>query len=147
MWELFRCGPKVCKLKPGDRVAIEPAVPCGKCRLCLSGRYNICNNVRCCSAPPYDGALRRRYVHPEAFCHKLPESVSLEEGSLVEPLSVGVHACSRGGVTLGSRVLICGAGTIGLVNLLTAKAMGAATVAMTDIDQARLEVRKPRFKS
>ena len=58
----------------------------------------------------------------------------------MEPLAVGVHACARGGVTLGSNVLVCGAGPIGLVNLLTALSMGAGTVVLTDIDQGRLDV-------
>ena len=59
---------------------------------------------------------------------RLPDNVSFEEGALLEPLSVGVHACRRAGVTVGQNVLVCGAGPIGLVSLLTAKAMGAATV-------------------
>ena len=71
---------------------------------------------------------------------QLPDNVSLEEGALMEPLAVGVHACARGGVTLGSNVLVCGAGPIGLVNLLTALSMGAGTVVLTDIDQGRLDV-------
>ena len=62
---------------------------------------------------------------------RLPDHVSLEEGALLEPLSVAVHACRRASVTLGSKVLVCGAGPIGLVTLLTAKAMGAAQVCMT----------------
>ena len=62
---------------------------------------------------------------------RLPDHMSLEEGALLEPLSVAVHACKRAGVTLGSKVLICGAGPIGLVNLLTAKAMGADQVCLT----------------
>lgn len=61
----------------------------------------------------------------------MPDNVSFEEGALVEPLSVGVHACKRAGLTLGDNVLICGAGPIGLVCLLTAKAMGAGKVCMT----------------
>ena len=71
---------------------------------------------------------------------QLPDNVTLEEGALMEPLAVGVHACARGGVTLGSNVLVCGAGPIGLVNLLTALSMGAGTVVLTDIDQGRLDV-------
>lgn len=77
------------------------------------------------------------------FCLlRLPDHVTLEEGAILEPLSVGVHACRRAGVTIGSSVLICGAGPIGLVNLLTAKAMGATKVCITDIAQNRLEVAK-----
>ena len=62
---------------------------------------------------------------------RLPDHVSLEEGALLEPLSVAVHACRRAGVSIGSKVLVCGAGPIGLVNLITAKAMGAAQVCLT----------------
>ena len=68
------------------------------------------------------------------------DNVSLEEGALMEPLSVGVHACRRAGVCLGKTVLICGAGPIGLVNLLTAMAMGASEVVITDISEHRLDV-------
>jgi len=66
--------------------------------------------------------------------------MTLEEGALMEPLSVGVHACQRAGVSLGKTVLVCGAGPIGLVNLLTAKAMGASEIVITDIAANRLEV-------
>lgn len=91
--------------------------------------------------------FNRYYIHAADFCFKLPENVSLEEGALMEPLSVGVHACQRAGVGLGSKVLVCGAGPIGLVNLLTAKAMGAAEVVITDIDENRLKVVKLRERS
>jgi len=68
--------------------------------------------------------------------------VSLEEGALLEPRSVAVHACRRAGISIGSNVLVCGAGPIGLVNLLTAKACGASKVAITDIDEGRLNKAK-----
>ena len=85
-------------------------------------------------------SLRRRFVHPAAFCHKLPDAVTLEEGALMEPLSVAVHASVKGGVTLGSRVLVCGAGPVGILCLLTAKAFGASEVVVTDIDEKKLQV-------
>lgn len=68
--------------------------------------------------------------------------MTLEEGALIEPLSVGVHACKRGGVTVGSKVLILGAGSIGLATLATANAMGASKVVITDLTQYRLNVAK-----
>eukprot|EP00058_Branchiostoma_floridae_P020932 XP_002606422.1 hypothetical protein BRAFLDRAFT_57288 [Branchiostoma floridae] len=92
-------GEGVTHLKVGDRVAMEPGVPCRYCTACKGGR--------------------------------LPDHVSYEEGALLEPLSVGVHACRRSGVTVGSKVLICGAGPIGLVCLQVAKAMGAEQVVIT----------------
>ncbi|XP_050403690.1 sorbitol dehydrogenase [Patella vulgata] len=137
-----KLGPGVTNLNIGDRVAIEPGVPCKCCKFCKKGRYNLCPRVIFCATPPDHGNLSRFYCHDADFCYKLPDHVSTEEGALLEPLSVSVHACTRAGVTLGSRVLVCGAGPIGLVVLLTAKAKGAAEVIMTDIDKSRLEFAK-----
>jgi len=137
-----KVGKNVTNLKVGDRVAIEPGVPCRYCDFCKTGRYNLCKTIFFCATPPDDGNLSRYYCHAADFCFKLPDHVSLEEGALLEPLSVGVQACRRAGVTLGSTVLICGAGPIGLVNLLVAKSMGAAVVIMTDIAENRLTKAK-----
>jgi L-iditol 2-dehydrogenase len=126
----------------GDRVAIEPGVPCRACVDCKSGRYNLCSGMQFHATPPYDGSLCGSIVHPLDFLYKLPANVSLEEGAMLEPLSVAVHACSRAGVTAGSRVLVCGAGPIGLVSLLTAKALGARGVCVTDVRSDRLAVAK-----
>lgn len=112
-------------------MAIEPGVPCRMCNFCKSGTYNLCPDVFFCATPPHDGNLCRYYTHAADFCYKLPDHVSTEEGALLEPLSVGVHACQRAGVRIGKTVLICGAGPIGLVSLLTAKAMGASSVLIT----------------
>ena len=111
----------VTDLKPGDRVAIEPGVPCRRCARCKSGRYNLCGDVRFMATPPIDGALARYVVHPADFCYRLPDHVSLDGGAMLEPLSVGVHACRRGGVRPGSRVLVMGAGPVGLACLLAAR--------------------------
>jgi len=137
-----KCGKKVKHLKPGDRVAIEPGVPCKNCEFCKQGKYNLCADVIFCATPPCHGNLRRYYTHDADFCFKLPDHVSMEEGALLEPLSVGVQACRRAGVTLGSVVLICGAGPIGLVNLLVAKSMGASHVIVSDLAENRLEMAK-----
>jgi len=135
-------GANVSHLKQGDRVAIEPGVPCRSCSFCKTGRYNLCAEMKFCATPPYDGTLCRYFSHPADFCYKLPENVSFEEGALLEPLSVSVHACERAGVKIGSRVLICGAGPIGLISLLVARACGASEVIITDIDPNRLAVAK-----
>ena len=133
-------GPEVTGLKPGDRVAIEPGVPCRRCPACKSGRYNLCPDVRFMATPPIDGALARYVVHPADFCYRLPDHVSLDGGATLEPLSVGVHACRRGGVGTGSRVLVMGAGPVGLACLLAARAAGAAAVGVADLRQERLVV-------
>lgn len=136
---VVKFGGDVKTLQVGDRVAIEPGVPCRLCVHCKTGRYNLCSEMRFCATPPYDGNLTRFYAHPADFCFKLPDHVSMEEGALLEPLSVGVHACKRAGVDVESRVLILGAGPIGLVTLLTAKAMGASKIMITDLTEDRLK--------
>ncbi|XP_018395477.1 PREDICTED: sorbitol dehydrogenase-like [Cyphomyrmex costatus] len=137
-----KLGKNVKNLKVGDRVAIEPGVPCRICTHCKEGRYNLCKDIVFCATPPVHGSLRRFYKHAADFCFKLPDHMSLEEGALLEPLSVGVHACKRGEIGIGSKLLILGAGPIGLVTLLVAKAMGAAKIVITDILQSRLNIAK-----
>ncbi|XP_013412415.1 sorbitol dehydrogenase [Lingula anatina] len=132
-------GEGVTNLKVGDRVAVEPGVPCRVCDLCKEGLYNLCPDVDFCATPPGHGSLRRYYCHAADFCYKLPDHVSQEEGALLEPFSVGLHACRRAGIQPGSSVLISGAGPIGLMSLVSAKAMGASDVCVTDISSARLE--------
>ncbi|XP_064594476.1 sorbitol dehydrogenase-like [Liolophura sinensis] len=135
-------GDGVTSLKVGDRVAIEPGVPCRRCDFCKTGRYNLCQDVFFLATPPDNGALARYHTHAADFCYKLPDNLSMVEGALLEPLSVGIHACRRGEVTLGHRVLVCGAGPIGLCVMLAAKALGVAATCVTDIDSKRLEFAK-----
>ncbi|KAJ8974405.1 hypothetical protein NQ317_014899 [Molorchus minor] len=92
--------------------------------------------------PPDDGNLSRYYVHDADFCHKLPPNMDLEDGALMEPLSVGVHACKRANVRVGDVCLVLGAGPIGLVTLLAAKAMGASKIIITDVLDVKLQMAK-----
>uniref|UniRef100_A0A3P9KU77 Sorbitol dehydrogenase n=1 Tax=Oryzias latipes TaxID=8090 RepID=A0A3P9KU77_ORYLA len=139
---VVKIGSQVKHLKVGDRVAIEPGVPREMDEFFKSGRYNLSPTIFFCATPPDDGNLCQYYTHSANFCYKLPDNVTFEEGALIEPLSVGIHACRRAGVTIGSSVLICGAGPIGLVCLLVAKAMGASQVVITDLFQDRLAKAK-----
>lgn len=122
----------------GTRVAIEPGVPCSVCPQCKAGRYNLCPEMRFFGTPPIDGAFCEYVVLREDFAHPVPDSISDEAAGLLEPLSVGVWACRKGGVGPGSRVLITGAGPIGLVAAQTARAFGASEVVVTDVNEQRL---------
>jgi len=133
-------GSSVKHLKKGDRITLEPGIPCRYCDFCKAGRYNLCPDVKFMATPPIDGSLTNYFTHPADFCYKLPDHVSFDEGALCEPLSVGIHACNRANVSLGSKVLIMGAGPIGLMCLLAAKACGATTVILADIKESRLKV-------
>src|ERR1700754_1808544 len=107
---------------PGDRVALECGIPCSlpTCYFCRTGQYNACPDVVFFSTPPYNGTLRRYHNHPEEWLHKLPDQLSFEEGSLLEPLSVALAGIDRSEVRLGDPIVIRGAGPIGLITLLAA---------------------------
>lgn len=142
--EVIQVGEGVTHLKVGDRVAIEAGIPCSKptCEMCLTGRYNACPNIVFFSTPPFHGLLTRFHAHPACWLHKLPPSVSYEEGSLLEPLAVSLAGIERSGLRLGDPVLICGAGPIGLVTLLACRAAGASPIAITDLSDDRLNFAK-----
>ena len=140
---VLAAGSAVTNLAPGDRVAIEPGVPCGSCWLCASGRYNLCEGVAFTGVCPFPGTIRRFAVHEARFCHRLPSSISFAQGALLEPLSVVLHALGRcRAVGIGRPLLVCGAGPIGLIALKAARASGAWPLVITDVDEKRLEFAK-----
>ncbi|KAK5168539.1 putative xylitol dehydrogenase [Cryomyces antarcticus] len=131
-------GSSVTTLKKGDRVAMEPGVPCRRCVRCKEGKYNICAHMAFAATPPFDGTLAKYYTLPEDFCYELPENLSLEEGALVEPLSVGVHIVKQAAVRPGDSVVVFGAGPVGLLCMAVAKAFGANKIITVDINEDRL---------
>jgi L-iditol 2-dehydrogenase len=131
-------GPGVGSDRVGSRVAVEPGTSCGVCELCKAGRYNLCPAMRFFATPPVDGALAE-YIEVRAdLAFDLPDSVSDDAAALLEPLSVGIWANRKAGVTAGSRLMIAGAGPIGLVTAQVARALGATTIVVTDIAGHRL---------
>ncbi|KAI0433905.1 hypothetical protein F5Y09DRAFT_297811 [Xylaria sp. FL1042] len=132
-------GASVTSLQPGDRVALEPGYPCRRCAPCLGGKYNLCPEMRFAATPPYDGTLTGFWTAPADFCYKLPDTVSLREGALVEPLAVAVHIVRQAAVTPGQSVVVMGAGPVGLLCAAVARAFGASTVVSADIVESKLE--------
>ncbi|PVH94748.1 GroES-like protein [Periconia macrospinosa] len=131
-------GEKVTNLKVGDRVAMEPGVPCRRCLRCKEGKYNLCPDMQFAATPPFDGTLARYYTLPEDYCYKLPESMSLEEGALIEPAAVAVHITRQAAVKPGDSVVVFGAGPVGLLCCAVAKAYGATKIVTVDINDERL---------
>lgn len=142
--EVVEVGENVTGLAPGDRVALEPGVPCRRCAHCKRGDYHLCEDVRFMATPPHDGAFTEYVSWPADFAYELPDSVSTAEGALCEPLSVGIHACRRGAVGTGDTVLVTGAGPIGLMVLEAARAAGATDVIVTDVVAEKLDFAAER---
>ena len=133
-------GAEASRHEVGQRVSIEPGVPCFVCVQCRAGRYNLCPDMCFYATPPIDGAFCEYVAVHEEFAYAVPDSMSDEAAALCEPLSVGVWACGKARVGPGSRVLITGAGPIGLVATQTARAFGASEVVVTDVNPRRLEL-------
>jgi L-iditol 2-dehydrogenase len=135
-------GDAVSKHVVGDRMTLEPGVPCGRCRECRAGRYNLCSDVVFFATPPVDGTFADYVTIHEDFAFALPDALSDEAGALMEPLSVGIWACRKAGVSAGDRVLITGAGPIGLLAMQVALAFGATQVEISDVSEPRLELAR-----
>ena len=136
-------GPAVTKVKKGDRIAVEPAISCGKCDQCLAGRRNTCRKLKFLGCPgQVEGCLCEYLVMPEENCLVLPDGVSFDEAAVLEPLAIGVYAAGRSIPMQGAKIAILGVGPIGLSVLLPAKVMGVEKVYVTDKIDERLEIAK-----
>lgn len=140
-----KIGSKVTSVQVGDNVAIEPGVPSRRSDEYKSGNYHLCPYMIFASTPARNGlpeaqgSLVRYYRSPEDFLVRLPSHVSLEMGALAEPLTVGVHGNTRAGTKFGDNVLVLGAGPVGLMNAIVARAFGATNVMIVDVVDDKLE--------
>lgn len=135
-------GPGVTSLRPGARVAIDPALPCGECDWCQQGHPNLCPHVRFFGTPPTQGALRERLVHPVEGLLELPATMTLADGALCEALGVALHAVDLGHVRTGTSAVVLGCGSIGLLCLQVLRCAGATALYAIDLEPARLELAK-----
>jgi L-iditol 2-dehydrogenase len=131
-------GSEVSRGRIGARVAVEPGVPDGECQQCRAGRYNLCPNIAFFGTPPVDGALAQFVSVHERFAHDLPANMTLEEGALIEPVSVALWACRQARFCGGEHVLVTGAGPIGILAMKVAYSLGAAEVTVSDMSPERL---------
>ena len=119
--------------RAGERVAVDPADPCGHCPSCVAGRENLCLAMRFAGHGTTDGALRRSMTWPERLLHRLPDTLTDDDGALLEPLGVAIHAVDLGRIPVGGRVGVYGCGPIGLLLIQLALASGASSVVATDV--------------
>jgi L-iditol 2-dehydrogenase len=119
--------------RAGERVAVDPAIPCGRCTPCRTGAAHLCLRMRFAGHGPTDGALRSQLAWPEELAHPLPDSLSDAEATLLEPLGVALHALDLGRVQPGTTACVLGCGPIGLLLIQALRAAGAGTIAATDV--------------
>lgn len=136
-------GSSVTKVKPGDKIAIEPAMPCWECDQCLAGRHHTCRKLRFLGCPGQaEGCLMQYIVMPEESCFPLAPNLNPDHGSISEPLAIGVYAVKKAGDVKNLKLGILGFGPIGMSVMLAAKAMGAESIYITDKIDPRLAIAK-----
>jgi len=134
-------GKEVTRVKPGDRIAIEPAMPCGECDQCLAGRPHTCRKLRFLGCPGQaEGCLQEYIVMPESSCYPIPHSMTSDQAAISEPLTIGVYAVQQSVPMEGKHIGILGFGPIGMSVLLAARAEGAGKIYVTDKIDARLAI-------
>jgi L-idonate 5-dehydrogenase len=140
-------GAEVTRVKPGQKVAINPSHPCGRCDYCRAGRGNLCRHMFFLGSasvfPHAQGMFRERFVMGEAQLTPITEpDITLGEIACAEPLSIGLHAIHRAGPVMGETVFVTGGGTIGCMSVIAARLAGAAHVIVCDINDRALEMAR-----
>ena len=131
--DIVEVGSDVEGLKVGDRVTVEPQIGCERCYMCRRGLNNLCESKIVLGTQEWPGSFAEYIIAPAKVVYRLPDGLSYEEGVMVEPLAVGVHAVRWSEMGLGDSVLVLGAGTIGLVTIMAARQAGARRIFATDV--------------
>ena len=131
-------GSEVTHLKVGDRVCMEPGIPDSSSRATMEGLYNLDPAVSFWATPPIHGCLTPFVVHPAAFTFKMPHNVSFAEGAFVEPLAIGLQAAKKAAIKPGDVAVVIGAGTIGAMTALAARAGRATRVLLAGLGAGEL---------
>ena len=139
-------GEGVSRVKPGDRVAVNPSRPCSRCRYCLEGLPNHCLDMRFYGSamrdPHVEGAFRDLLLCDAVQCESVADGVPLQHAALAEPFSVALHGVSRAGALIGKQVLVSGCGPIGALVIAAARVHGAARITAVDLTDETLAVAR-----
>lgn len=138
---VFGIGPGVEGFEIGEKVTVEPQIVCGECFPCRHGKYNICENLKVMGFQS-TGLASEYFAVDAKKVTKIPNSMSFEQGAMIEPTAVAVHAAKRPGSVQGMNIAVLGAGPIGILVMQAVKAMGASATLITDISDYRLDVAK-----
>ncbi len=140
--EVVEIGEGVTNFKPGDRVIVEPIVACGECPACKEGKYNLCSSLGFHGLCGSGGGFAEYTVFPEEYVHKMPDSMSYEQGALVEPMAVALHSIRISNFKTGDTAIVLGSGPIGLATIECLKAAGARLVVVLQRKSIRQEYAK-----
>lgn len=136
-------GNGVTKVKSGDRIAIDPAMPCWECDQCRAGRHHTCRKLRFLGCPGQaDGCLKEYIVMPESSCYPLGDTITMDQAALSEPLAIGVYAVQKSMPVQDAKIGILGSGPIGMSVMLAARVQKPARIYMTDKIDSRLSLVK-----
>ncbi|AGA59481.1 theronine dehydrogenase-like Zn-dependent dehydrogenase [Thermobacillus composti KWC4] len=130
-------GEGVTKVKPGDKVVVEPIICCGECAACRQGKYNVCRKLGFVGLSGRGGGFSEYVVAEERWVHKMPEGLSLEQGALVEPAAVALHAVRQSKLKAGDKAAVFGTGPIGLLVIEALKAAGASEIYAVELSKSR----------
>jgi (R,R)-butanediol dehydrogenase/meso-butanediol dehydrogenase/diacetyl reductase len=135
--QVVEVGEGVTRVKPGDRVVVEPIYFCGECRLCKQGKYNLCVKMGFFGLAGGGGGFSEYAAVPEVMLHKIPDSVSFEQGALVEPSAVALYAVQQSTFKVGDKAAVFGAGPIGLLIIEALRAAGASEIYVSEVSAER----------
>jgi L-iditol 2-dehydrogenase len=138
--EIVEVGKLVEKVKPGDRVAVDPALSCGACEMCQNDNPNLCPTVKFCGTPPINGALSEFFVANEKQLFKIPFNMTYDEGAMLEPLGVAIHSINLSKIKEWQSAAIIGCGSIGLLTLQLLKMLETRMILAIDLLPNRLEL-------
>lgn len=136
--EIVQTGKSVKGISAGDRVTVEPVITCGNCYYCRRGAYHLCENISF-QYRKGQGAFSEYFYAPQIRTYKLPDSVSFDEGALIEPLSVALHAVKKSGIAIGQSSAVIGAGAIGLLVSMLLKSITGTKPFISDLNEFRVQ--------
>ncbi|HEU5434625.1 MAG TPA: zinc-dependent alcohol dehydrogenase family protein [Thermomicrobiales bacterium] len=134
-------GPGVAGFATGDRIAIDPNIPCGECFFCRAGKSHFCIDAGAIGTR-LDGGFAPFVAVPASQAYKLPDAVTLDQGAMVEPLACAVHGIDRARISPGASVAVLGAGAIGLLMIQLARAAGASKIIVSELQESRRELAR-----
>jgi len=127
-------------LSVGDRVVVEPGIPCMNCDECRGGRYNFCHHMYFMGTPPADGCMCEYVAWPEFLTYKMPDEMTYQEGAMIEPFVVGLQAVRNSGIGFGDSAVVVGCGTIGLMTIHALKSVGVGRIVGLSRQPFKLEM-------